>query len=48
VNGVAVGEAPVQVRLPAGRHHVRLVRNGRRLVDKVVTVDAGQRKTVLN
>jgi hypothetical protein len=47
VNGHAVGETPQEVRLPAGRHRVRIERKGQRPVEVVVTVKAGARTKLL-
>jgi hypothetical protein len=47
VNGHAVGETPLEVRLPAGRHRVRIDRKGRPAVDELVLVEAGARATIL-
>jgi ferric-dicitrate binding protein FerR (iron transport regulator) len=47
VNGFDVGETPQQVRLPAGRHRVRVARPNQRGVETEVTVEAGQRVSFL-
>jgi serine/threonine-protein kinase len=47
VNGHAVGDTPQEMRLPAGRHHVRIERKGQRAVDETVTVRAGARTKLL-
>jgi len=47
VNGHAVGDTPQEMRLPAGRHRVRIDRKGQRAVDEVVTVRAGARTKLL-
>jgi hypothetical protein len=47
VDGRAVGETPQELRLPAGRHRVRIERKGRPTVDAVVTVKAGRRTKLL-
>jgi serine/threonine-protein kinase len=47
VNGHAVGDTPQEMRLPAGRHRVRIERTGRRTVEEVVTVRAGARTKLL-
>ncbi|HEX9243099.1 MAG TPA: serine/threonine-protein kinase [Anaeromyxobacter sp.] len=47
VNGHAVGDTPQEMRLPAGRHRVRIERMGHRTVDELVTVRAGARTKLL-
>jgi len=47
VDGHAVGDTPQEIRLPAGRHRVRLERKGQHPVDVVVTVKAGVRTMLL-
>jgi serine/threonine-protein kinase len=47
VNGFAVGETPQEMRLPAGRHRVRIERSGQRAVEEVVAVKAGARTMLL-
>jgi hypothetical protein len=47
VNGHAVGDTPQEMRLPAGRHRVRIERAGRHPVDELVTVRAGARTKLL-
>jgi len=47
VDGNAVGDTPQEIRLPAGRHRVRVERKGQRPVDVVVTVKAGARTMLL-
>jgi serine/threonine-protein kinase len=47
VNGHLAGDTPLEVRLPAGRHRVRIERNGRPPVEAVVTVRAGARTRLL-
>jgi hypothetical protein len=47
VNGRAVGDTPQEMRLPAGRHRVRIERTGRRAVEEIVTVRAGARTKFL-
>jgi serine/threonine-protein kinase len=47
VNGVELGEAPQEVRLPAGRHRVRITRPNQRAVDADVTVEPGRRTKLL-
>jgi hypothetical protein len=47
VDGHAVGDTPQEMRLPAGRHRIRIERKGHRTVDEVVTVRAGARTKLL-
>jgi hypothetical protein len=47
VNGHAVGDTPKSMRLPAGRHRVRIERKGHRAVDELVWVKPGERTRVL-
>jgi serine/threonine-protein kinase len=47
VNGHAVGETPQELRLPAGRHRVRIERKGHRAIDELVTVKPGARTKLL-
>jgi serine/threonine-protein kinase len=47
VNGHDVGDTPQSMRLPAGRHRVRIERKGQRSVDELVTVVAGKRTKIL-
>ena len=47
VNGHAVGDTPQEMRLPAGRHRVRIERKGQRSIDELVTVRAGARTKLL-
>jgi serine/threonine-protein kinase len=47
VNGHAVGETPQELRLPAGRHRVRIERKGHRAIDELVSVKAGARTKLL-
>ena len=42
-----LGDTPQEMRLPAGRHRVRIERNGQRTVDELVTVRAGARTKLL-
>jgi hypothetical protein len=47
VNGHAVGDTPRELRLPSGRHRVRIERKGQPAVDEVVAVKAGARTKLL-
>jgi hypothetical protein len=47
VNGFQLGETPLEVRVRAGRHRVRVDRNRQRGPEVVVTVEAGQRTKLL-
>ncbi len=47
LNGHAIGDTPQEMRLPAGRHRVRIERKGQRAVDELVTVKAGARTKLL-
>jgi serine/threonine-protein kinase len=47
VNGHEVGDTPQSMRLPAGRHRVRIERKGHRTVDELVTVKAGKHTKIL-
>jgi serine/threonine-protein kinase len=47
VNGHAIGDTPQEMRLPAGRHRIRIERKGRHTVDELVTVRAGARTKLL-
>ena len=47
VNGHAVGDTPQELRLPAGRHRVRIERKGHRSIDELVTVKPGARTKLL-
>jgi hypothetical protein len=47
VNGHEVGDTPQSMKLPAGRHRVRIERKGHRTVDELVTVKAGKRTKIL-
>jgi hypothetical protein len=47
VDGVAVGDTPHELRLPAGRHRVRIERKGRPPLEVVVVVKAGRRTQLL-
>ena len=47
VNGHEIGDTPQSIRLPAGRHRVRIERKGHRTVDELVTVKAGKRTKIL-
>jgi hypothetical protein len=47
VNGHEIGDTPQSIRLPAGRHRVRVERKGQRTVDELVTVKAGKRTKIL-
>jgi serine/threonine-protein kinase len=43
VDGEALGDSPLEVQLPAGRHRVRIDRRGQRGPERPVTVEAGRR-----
>jgi hypothetical protein len=45
VDGVSHGEAPVELRLPAGKHRVRVQGPNPRPAEESVTVRAGERTT---
>jgi serine/threonine-protein kinase len=47
VNGHPLGDTPQEMRLPAGRHRVRIERKGHRTVEELVTVRAGARTKLL-
>jgi hypothetical protein len=47
VNGHLAGDTPLELRLPAGRHRVRIERSGKPAVEAVVTVRAGARTRLL-
>jgi hypothetical protein len=46
LNGVALGDAPLAVRLPAGRYRLR-VELPNRVDSRVVTISAGEREPVV-
>jgi hypothetical protein len=47
VGGVEQGDTPLELRLPAGRHPVRLVGGDGVAVERVVDVRAGERQDLL-